>query len=219
MTVAQTKYHVRIEFLEAILGTVGKDPEVYTTYVQSKQVEAAAKTDITVTEDMLSEEADTIPEGDGLEQKGWTGFSTDEHGPFLYDYMIKGFFKEVCGSLRRVPKTKSAGIRAYKKIIDGLVFVEQRRLYLQFPDGEIPAKLDVLERPLRAQTMQGERVALARSDTAPAGTAIEFDLVIMGDEPDEATLREWFDYGKFKGLGQWRNARYGSFVYTMEAVA
>ena len=37
-----------------------------------------------------------------------------------------------------------------------------------------------LERPLRAQTAQGERVALARSDTCPPGTSLEFNLWIIG---------------------------------------
>jgi hypothetical protein len=27
------------------------------------------------------------------------------------------------------------------------------------------------------------------------------------------TVREWLDYGQYNGLGQWRNASYGSFTW------
>jgi hypothetical protein len=57
-------------------------------------------------------------------------------------------------------------------------------------------------------------VALARSDTAPEGTVIEFDLIILG-KVDKALLEEWFGYGRLRGLGQWRNAGYGSFEYEL----
>ena len=57
-------------------------------------------------------------------------------------------------------------------------------------------------------------MALARSDTAPVGSWIEFELWIMGAVP-KTLLTEWFDYGALRGLGQWRNAGYGTFTYEM----
>lgn len=116
--------------------------------------------------------------------------------------------------LRRVPGTKSEKLTAFKKIIDGLVFVEPRQIPLHFNGNG----MGVLERPLRAQTAQGERVTLARSDTCPVGTTMEFTIEIIGGL-DEKTLREWLDYGKRRGLGQWRNGGYGSFTYEMEEVS
>ena len=113
--------------------------------------------------------------------------------------------------LRRVKRTGSSKIRAYKKIIDGLVFVTPRRMLLVLPDGE---ELGKLERPLRAQTAQGERIALARSDTCPVGTKLEFILTVL-DEVDQALLEEWFGYGALRGLGQWRSASYGRFEYVL----
>ena len=112
--------------------------------------------------------------------------------------------------LSRAPGTQSGEVKAFRKIIDGLVFVRPRKIIL-----EVKGELFRLERPLRAQTAQGERVALARSDAAPAGSRIVFDVEMLGGI-SEVVLAEWFDYGVHRGLGQWRNGGYGQFEYTME---
>ena len=76
--------------------------------------------------------------------------------------------------------------------------------------------MGIIERPLRAQTAQGERVALAKSQTVPGGSVIEFDLrIVGGNSIKEKLLHEWFKYGVLRGLGQWRNAGYGNFTYEM----
>lgn len=195
-------YKVKLTFTQPILGTIPKDPEIYAGYIASK----AALTDEALAEELASVEK--------VEEKGWTGFHKVNGQPVIYDYVLKGFFKDACGMLRRVPGTRSEKLTAHKKIIDGLVFVEPRQIPLNY-NGK---GLGVLERPLRAQTAQGERVTLARSDTCPIGTTMEFTVEILGGL-DEKTLREWLDYGRKRGLGQWRNGGYGSFTYEMEAIA
>ena len=198
MSTEVTEYKVRLTLTEPILGATPKDPDVYQTHVQSKAADLG--------DEKAAEEMETI---EHVEEKGWTGFHMLDGGPILYDYVIKGFMKDACGMLRRVTGSKSAGIRAYKKVIDGLVFVYPRRIPLVMPDG---ATMDVLERPLRAQTAQGERVALARSDTCPPGTTLEFTIEILGGV-SKALLEEWLNYGKRRGLGQWRNASFGRFEW------
>lgn len=195
------KYHVRLTLEEDILGTVPKDKDVYAAYIATR----AALDDETLAEELASVET--------IEEKGWTGFHTEDGKPFLYDYVIKGFCKDACGMLRRVKGTESKKLTAYRKVIDGLVFPTPRKIRLVLPEG---TKLGICERPLRAQTAQGERVALARSDTCPPGTVIEFDLVILGGV-SEALLREWLDYGALRGLGQWRNSGKGRFGYELTA--
>jgi hypothetical protein len=193
------KYGVTLTFTEPILGTVPKDPEVYAAYIATHEA---------LTDEQVAEELATVEK---VEEKGWTGFHKLADGtPILYDYVIKGFFKDACGMLRRAKGTKSEKIRAYKKVIDGLVFVTPRRIPLNINGGT----MSVLERPLRAQTAQGERVALARSDTCPIGTTMAFELLVMGDVP-KALLEEWLSYGAFRGLGQWRNASWGRFTYKL----
>lgn len=192
-------YKIKITFQEPLLGAVPKDPDVYADYIASK----AALTD--------KELADELATVERVEEKGWTGFHRLADGtPFLMNYVIKGFFKDACGTLRRATGTQSAKLKAYKKEIDGLVFVKPRQIPVHINGG----KMSVLERPLRASTAQGDRVALARSDTCPAGSQIEFTLEVWeGGGVTEKLLREWLDYGQYRGLGQWRNADYGSFTY------
>lgn len=197
-----TKYEVTLTLREPLLGTVPKDPDVYASYVASKAA---------LTDDQLAEELATVGK---VEEKGWTGFHKLPDGmPIIYDYAIKGYFKEACSMLRRNPRSESAKLTAHKKIVDGLVFVTPRQIPIKL-NGD----LGVLERPLRAQTAQGERIALSRSDTAPAGSTITFTLVVYDPKVDRAILTEWLDYGVLHGLGQWRKGGYGSFTYTLNKI-
>lgn len=188
-------YRIDITLLEPMLGTAPMDRNVYSTYIAANAPKP---------EDG-EEEVETINE-----DKGKTGFHRKEDGsPFLYDYVIKGFFKDAAGMLRRAQGTASAKVTAYKKVIDGMVFVEPRQITI---NGEV----GVLERPLRAQTAQGERVSLASSETVSAGSTLSFDLIVFEEKTVTLDLlTEWLDYGKWRGLGQWRNAGYGRFTYTI----
>ena len=149
-----------------------------------------------------------------------TVFPRDNQGrPFLYDYQIKGFFKDACSMLSRCGGKDSNGkkaevnesskIKAYKKIIDGLIFVNPRRIPFIF-DGQIGS----CQRPLRAQTAQGERIAIANSETVPAGAYIDVEIVLLNSEYDAAVI-EWLDYGALRGIGCWRNASKGRFEYQL----
>lgn len=68
------------------------------------------------------------------------------------------------------------------------------------------------QRPLRAQTAQGERVSLANSEEIPAGSTCEFEVLCMDDSHEKAVL-EWLEYGQLRGIGQWRNSGKGRFSY------
>jgi hypothetical protein len=126
---------------------------------------------------------------------------------------VKGFFKDACYMLRKIEGSKSKKLTTYKKEIDGLIFPEPRNITLELPDGE---EVRILQRPLRAQTAQGERVALAASEMLPAGTTCDFRVVMMDDRKALMdAVAEWFGYGRYRGIGQWRNAGYGAFVCTV----
>lgn len=140
--------------------------------------------------------------------KSMTVFPRDEEGhPIAWDYQWKGFFKDSCGMLRKIPDTACSKIKAFKKEIDGLVFVSPRKIPIEF-DGEI----GICQRPLRAQTAQGERVALASSESIPAGATMTFEVKMMLDSHEKA-IKEMLDYGKLRGFGQWRNSGCGRFDY------
>ena len=92
---------------------------------------------------------------DEVIEKGTTVFSRNEDGrPILWDYQIKGFCQDACGVLRKVKGTKSSKIKAYKKEIDGLIFVQERQILVQTAE-ELSC-----QRPLRANTPQGGERAL-----------------------------------------------------------
>lgn len=188
------RYHIVLVATEPILGTVSKDPAVYATYIASK---APNSTD-------TSDELETVPEK--IEEKGWTGFHMLDGQPLIYNYVIKGLFKEAARFCRTIPKSASAALKSYKTYIDGCVFVTPRRIPLILPEG---AKIECLERPLRADTAQGPRVALARSDMAPIGTRLEFDVVVLSTITKEM-IDEWLTYAQLKGLGQWRSGGWGT---------
>lgn len=186
---------VKLTFIEPVLGTCPGDHDIYRTFVASNSPDAAT----------MEDEVAAIGV-DGVVEKGKTIFpKLDDGTPFFYDYQIKGFFKDTCGGLRKVKETKSSSIKAFKKEIDKLIFVEPRTIPILF-DGEMGECC----RPLRAQTMQGERVSLALSEQIPAGATCEFTIVLLCDDHEKA-VREWLDYGRFSGIGQWRNSGKGGF--------
>ena len=188
---------VEITFMEAILGTASGNPELHSEFIASKAPDAQTK-----------EEEVAALGAEEVEKKDMTVFPRTEDGkPFLYDYQIKGFFKHACGMLRNVKDTESEKIKSYKKYIDGLVFVEERKIPLEF-EGEVGN----LQRPLRAQTAQGERIALANSETCPAGTKITFTVQVLKDDLMKAVI-EWLNYGKLNGIGQWHNSGAGRFTW------
>lgn len=189
---------VKLTFLEEVLGTASADKEIHDKFIAANAPDAPSR----------KEEIEALGVEEVIE-KSMTVFPRNADGkPIFWDYQIKGFFKDACGMLRKVPNSASSKIKAYKKEIDGLIFVKEREIPIIF-DGEIGS----CQRPLRAQTAQGERVALANSETVPAGSTIEFTIQLMCNTHEKA-VREWLDYGVFRGIGQWRNSGKGKFEWS-----
>jgi len=200
------KVTVNVTTLEPMLGLSPADPEIYSTFIASKaptmeagDIEVQAVTDI---------------DGD---QKSTVFPRTPDGIPCFWDYQIRGFFKDSCAALARlgntdengkkIPLTKSGKLKAFKKIIDGNIFVSPRQIPINF-DGDI----SWCERPLRADTPQGPRVALARSEQIPVGATLTFQVLLLEDSHLDV-LKEWLNYGHLRGLGQWRNSGMGRFKH------
>lgn len=188
---------VTLTFNEYILGTASANPEIHAEFIASKAPDAQK----------MEEEVANVG-ADEVFEKSLTVFPRGKEGePILYDYQVKGFFKDTCGMLKRVPGTESGKLKAYKKEIDGLIFVKER---------EIPIKTDkpitILQRPLRAQTAQGERVALASSERIEAGATVTFTIMTLRDDL-MPVVKEWLEYGALRGIGQWRNSGAGRFSW------
>ena len=214
---------VRLTFTEEVLGSSNNDPEVFDNFMRKRMVAEMVKSgmseeeaQVRVTEEMGDHEFD------GDEKR--TVFPKLEDGtPFIYNYQIKGAFKDAASALRRVPnsethgytetvngkKVEHKGMAAFKKEIDGTIFVNERRIPYQMPEGSV---IGNCQRPLRASTPQGERVCLASSETVPAGTVIEFTVTSL-NKANWRFIEEWLNYLQLRGIGQWRNSGKGSCTW------
>ena len=214
---------VKIVFLEKALGTAPNDQEVYTNYIASKAPDAQG----------IEEEINAIGI-DGVAEQGMTVFpriNGDKNRPGIWPYQVRGFFKSGQQALNDLipkgeerKKKKSGYLPVYKRRIDTNVLVkavnarwtewktsgsDKQLIEIHLPEGGV---IECCERPLRAQTMQGERVALAKSESVPEGSWMEFDVRILDPELLDY-FEEWLEFGAYNGLGQWRNSGKGTFVY------
>lgn len=188
---------VKVKFFEEILGTASANPEIHAEFIASKAPDAASR----------EEEVEAVGAEEVFE-KGMTVFPRDDEGnPIAWDYQWKGFFKDAAGALRKVPGKESSKIKAYKKEIDGLIFPAPRMIPILFDD-----EMGICQRPLRGQTAQGERVALASSESIPAGASMTFEIKLLCPDHEKWVL-EMLDYGELRGFGQWRNSGKGRFTY------
>jgi hypothetical protein len=188
---------IRITFTEEVLGTKAANADLFADFIASKAPDG----------DRRREEIETA---EHREESGTTVFHRDPDGtPILWDYQVKGFFKDACGALRRADGTRSKDLKAYKTTIDSVVFPKPRRIRLILPEG---VSVGLCERPLRADTAQGPRVSLCRSETLPAGTYFDVEIATLA-ESVKPLIREWLDYGALRGIGQWRNSGKGRFEW------
>lgn len=209
-----TTIKVKITFIEPILGSLPNDPDLMRRFIEAKNPDPTR----------IQEEIDSVCSPDGVEEeleRKTTVFAGSMEGkPYFVDYQVKGFLKEACKQVKRDTSKLSAKVKNYKQVIDGNVFVyasgirpsakgkgEWKKLYISDPHPIL-----TFERPLRASTAQGERISLARSEMIEAGKTITLDIVTLVDDI-EPMIREWLDYGVYKGIGQFRNAGYGRFVW------
>jgi len=195
---------IKITLKEEALGMSPAKEDIYRDFIASKAPNAT-----TMEEEVAALGVDEV------EEKGMTVFPKLPDGtPFFWDYQIKGFFKDSCGMLARAGKNgyeggkDCAALKAYKKAIDGCLFVKPRRI----PINMNGCKMDTCSRPLRAMTMKGERVSISKSETVPEGSTIECEIILT-DPKMEGMVLECLDYGQLRGLGQWRNSGKGVFEW------
>lgn len=210
---------VKLTLIEDMLGTTPADPAVHAKWVASLAPDAMS----------MEEEVAAV----GVDQaitNCMTIFPKENEVPFVWDYQIRGFFKDSCGMLARikpiknddgklVPRNLSSQIKAYKKVVDGLIFVKPRKVFFTRPSdpvgdplGQMLIQMGNCQRSGRWDTPLGPRTALINSESVPEGSCLTFDIILL-DSTHESLVREWLDYGELHGLGQWRNSGKGKFTY------
>lgn len=205
--------NIELTFTEPLLGTWAGDPKLASEFIAARNPNGPA-----------ADEQEVIEGLDEQLHKASTVFARDEQGrAFIWDYQVKGFFKEACQAMIGTgafakEELKKVSLTSYlrKRTIDQQLFVTPRRIPLILPDGI--KKLEFCERPLRAETMRGERIALARSEMAPAGTRAVIDIIVMNPKLGDFVTK-WLDYGRLTGMGQWRNSGMGRFEWKVIATA
>lgn len=276
MQISTTYIHATL--VEPLLGSGSGNPEIHAEFIAARALDSAKAHEeasaitppkVPTTDKDVEEEV----------EKASTVFARGTFGLHMWDYQIRGFFKEALLTLIELGDGPTGMTKwSYKKAADAFLFVYPRRIYLIKPGVDIrslpsmglweeTAKLPLLpdngkrftnevpdtmkehiwsalntnERPLRAETMRGERVALARSEEAPAGTQVVFAVSILmpgeaakaaakADEEEKAKvgkkgkrtnasinddiIKDCLDYGQKKGFGQWRSGGFGRFVYS-----
>lgn len=222
MSLKLDRFKVDIVLVEDLLGTVPVARDLYTKFLAGKtaeKLEAMRKKGVPmasgepVTDEAIAtavaEETDTVQD---MEERGWTSFHKDQDGIFIYDYAVKGFLCESARTLKEGADDEGENVKQLADKFKRYCFVQPRRIRLVEPAG-------TLERPLRAQTAKGPRVALVRSDYIAAGTEFSFELTLLkGGGISLATLKDVLQYGFFMGLGQWRSGGYGRFNYNINKI-
>lgn len=188
---------VRCVFIEPILGSAPADDQIYTEYIGSKAPDAKSK----------QEEIESLGVEEVIEKQKTIFSKLPDGTPHLWDYQIKGFMKNAAKAAYQLGEGKK--LTAYKTKIDNLIFIQERKIPFHLYEGDT---IQDCQRPLRAQTAQGDRVALANSEEIPEGAYIEFTIHIL-DPSLEKYVRDWMDYGKLNGLGQWHNSGKGRFIW------
>lgn len=190
---------VKLTLTEEMLGSQSNNPEVHKEFIASKAKDAKK----------IEEEVEAIGV-DAVEEKEMTVFPRNDKGePCVWDYQVKGFFKAAGKAGGYIGGDSK--LTAYKSKIDTLVFIKERKIDIIPPKGK-KVEIGNCQRPLRGQTAQGERIALANSETVPAGCTLTFTIQCLDDKM-MAWVKKWLDYGQFSGLGQWRNSGKGRFAW------
>jgi hypothetical protein len=202
------KLKIKVTLTEDMLGTCSSNPELHEEFVASKSADA----------DKMAEEMAALPSEEAFE-KALTIFPRNaQKQVIMWDYQFRGFLKESLAALTDIGETPLTkwGI---KRAVDRYVFVTPRQIVVTKDGNPFTGKLERLTRPLRATTLQGDRVALATSEVIPAGSEFTLQITLLGadkkgqKELDIDNVKDALNYGKFKGLLQWSNGGFGRFTW------
>lgn len=201
-----TDQKFRLTGISPILGSISLDKEVFLNYLATK-----GKTPEEVAR--ATEDVENVIENPDEQQKV-TGFYRDSNTGdlILKDYQIKGFLKEAAKALK-----SQINMAQTSSKIDNYVFIMERNIPIMHNGSPVSSTDGLLSRPLRAQTMQGPRVALAYSEKVDEWS-IDITIRVLDNEKTKTSaavtmdiVRELLSYGELKGLLQWRNGGYGQF--------
>jgi hypothetical protein len=194
---------------EPSLGTSPGNPDIAKEHIICKAPNAKKA---------LEEEAALNTES-ALE-KACTVFGLDAEGIFVWDYQMRGYFKESLTVLVEMGDIKGISKWATKRTVDRGLFVYPRKIRWLNPDlTPMKEPAGTIQRSLRATTMQGDRICLAMSEFVPAGSKLQFEVhchvatAPKAPRIDLEIVEACLNHGQYIGFSQWRNASYGRFTW------
>lgn len=198
---------VEITYTEEALGTQIANREIHEEFIASKSADR----------EKIKEELEALPAEDLIEKAVTVFPRMEDESPFWYDYQIRGYIKEFLQhktefgdfKIKVAKKEYKVSKWTYRRIVDNFIFVTPRKIKINIPKG---SEMGLCTRPLRGETPRGPRVALATSETVPAGSTLEFTIHCLQPEL-MGLMEEFLNYGEFKGLSQWRNSGKGRFTW------
>lgn len=205
------KLKIRVYFIQDVLGTWANNKQLVTDFISNSAVKKIIRTDTSLT---AAEEPDFCPEimdPEMQELKAMTVFPRNPRTgePVMMGYQMKGFFKAAAKACRNRPDSMSSKLQGYVSKIDSDINIVAKYAQIEWgPDN----RFHNLQRPLRAETAKGPRVALANSEVISAGAHFDMEISFPVEKYVEY-IQEWLNYGYYVGLLQWRNAGYGRFMY------
>jgi len=197
------RYHCKLTFVNEALGSQPGRNDPASNFIRDRAREEHPELNIP------PEEVESLPTEIS---KGTTCFYRGSTGNAAFkSYQILGMLRAAATCLNGI-----GDVNNLRSKISNAVRITP----VTIDTGILSEKLTILERPLRAQTAQGPRVTLARSECLPAGTEIKFDLDVIQLPKfafPEALLRAILDYAQsMSGIGQWVNSGiYGKFIYEL----
>jgi hypothetical protein len=202
------KIKVSAKLIESMIGTVPKNKQIFTDFVQNKMGEFQGRPIKTAAE--MNEEIESV--SDACEKTA-TGFHNDVFGVFIYNYMILGNIK---ANIYCLTANGFCKVRAYKKSTDLFVKINPRKIRFYRDDEENPLQYadDTIERSIRAQSPKGDRVFLGKGDVINRNSKFKFKVELFKNDKGltPEVLIEALKFGKHNGLGQWRGSGgYGKY--------
>lgn len=205
----------KMTFTEPVLGTASANPDIHRDHVAKKAPPEKSAEEIALLEEAIASGAEF--------EKQMTVFPRDEHGLFVFDFQLRGFYKESLAMLIELgdDSVKSLSKWTVKRAVDGILFVNPRRVRLKDVAGNgIAVAAESMTRPLRADTLQGPRICLATSEMLPVGTNLQFEVEVLEVKNAKSKLRITEEavlaamaYGSRRGFAQWRGGGWGRFSF------
>lgn len=212
-------YFVELRFRDKVLGTQPKSREVMKKWLESKHVAA----------EIIEEQMAKLSPEQNIEeetQMAWTGFFTDERGPWIGTYQVKAMFREMLTTLG-ITVEKRGSKQTYQHLMEILACDVNRgmlkgpassRLYL-WREGQVVSEPDGSEeRTGHVVTPQGPRSILKKHDyiaqaslrflvSVPARMAEGRSTSVLGDREVARCLA----HGGGDGIGCSRSQGFGTF--------